>query len=111
MKRIVLLSVLLIVSSCSTKNKLYLDKENYQFKNDLKMLLKNRLSNYYYYKKYRKPYLGFIDSLRQTFPNDTLFLAEFFEAACECPPKEVFVNVKNQYYYKQDETTIKKNSF
>ncbi len=111
-KLALLLFSLFLFLSCSVKKRFYLGKEEYPFRSDIKLLFKDRTSNYYYYKKYRRKYNSYIDSLRNAYPNDTLFLAEIVNTAdCFCPPDEIIISVNGKYYYKRDETFLKNLHF
>lgn len=111
-KLALLLFSLFLFLSCSLKERYYLVKEEYPFTNDIKLLFKNRTSNYYYYKKYRRNYKSYIDSLRNAYPNDTLFLAEIVNTAdCECPPDEIIISIDDRYYYMRDENLSKNLHF
>lgn len=111
-KLTLLLFSLFLLLSCSVKDRFYLVKEEYPFTKDFKFLFKNRTSNYYYYKKYRRNYKSYIDSLRNAYPNDTLFLAEIVNTyACECPPDEIIISIDGRYYYTLDETFLKNLHF
>lgn len=103
---------LFLFLSCSVKERFYLVKEEYPFTKDIKFLFKNRTSNYYYYKKYRRNYKSYIDSLRNAYPNDTLFLAEIVNTAdCECPPDKIIISINDRYYYMRDENLSKNLHF
>lgn len=111
-KLALLLFSLFLFLSCSVKERYYLVKEEYPFTKDIKYLFKDKTSNYYYYKKYRRKYNSYIDSLRNAYPNDTLFLAEIVNTAdCECPPDEIIISMDGKYYYMRDETFSKNLHF
>lgn len=111
-KLALLLFFVFLFLSCSVKERFYLVKEEYPFTKDIKYLFKDKTSNYYYYKKYRRKYNSYIDSLRNAYPNDTLFLAEIVNTAdCICPPDEIIISVNGKYYYKRDETFSKNLHF
>src|SRR5690606_15229747 len=111
-KLALLLFFVFLFLSCSVKERFYLVKEEYPFTKDIKYLFKDKTSNYYYYKKYRRKYNSYIDSLRNAYPNDTLFLAEIVNTAdCICPPDEIIISVNGKYYYKRDETFLKNLHF
>lgn len=112
LKLALLLFSLFLFLSCSVKKRYYLVKEEYPFTKDIKYLFKDKTSNYYYYKKYRRTYKSYIDSLRNAYPNDTLFLAEIVNtAACKCPPDEIIISIDGRYYYVRDETFLKNLNF